>query len=268
MSELSLDDSQPIELYEFTSLYQSYFYTSDILQQSADSHTYQPLSGLERSSITVGTHENDKDELKVKVPLTSQIAIDWAFGETPPDMELSIKRLDRAGGSTYLIWKGRVSTIEIQKHLAVMKCPTRFVSILNGKVPTILIQQQCNHVLFDEMCKVDRDDYKFTSTVAAVNGSLVTLDDLGSELDVFYTNGELLNLETGERRTISAKTSYVVKLIYSMNISVGDSVEVTLGCDHIRESPQGCQKFNNLPNFGGFPYIPGEDKNIFQVGII
>jgi len=40
-------------------------------------------------------------------------------------------------------------------------------------------------------------------------------------------------------------------------IAQGDSVLLQAGCD---KRPETCRlKFNNLPNFRGFPHIPGED---------
>lgn len=268
MSELSLDDSQPVELYEFSSPYTNHYHTSDVIAWSADSKTYTPISGLERSSILVGTHENDKDSLKIKMPLSTDVAQEWAFDITPPDLQITIKRLDRAGGGTYVIWKGKVSSVSVEKHLVVFTCPSRFSAILNAKVPTVNIQQQCNHVLFDARCQVNRASYSFTAEVTSIFGRTIVLDSDGPANDADYVNGEVLVLSTGERKTISSKGGNLIKTIYELIVEVGDVVEITQGCNHLRDSPQGCQKFNNKANYGGFLYIAGEDKNIFRVGII
>lgn len=268
MNELTLEDSQPVELYEFSSPYNTYYYTSDVISWNIDSHDYLPISGLERGAILIGTHENDKDSLKIKIPLSTDVAQDWAFDVTPPNLLITIKRLDRAGGGTYTIWKGKVSSVSVEKHLVVFNCPSRFSAILNAKVPTVNVQQQCNHILFDNRCQVVRADYSFTAEVTAINGRTITLDNDEASDDDDFTNGEILVLSTGERKTISSKGGYTVTTIYELIVEVGDTVEITQGCNHLRDSTQGCQKFNNKPNYGGFLYIAGEDKNPFQVGIV
>lgn len=283
-NELTLDDSQPVELYEFTGAGETTYLTSDILDWNIDGNDYISTTGLKRSLLKVGTHEAEKDEMVIEIPTIGeagtpvQIAYDWAFADHPPDLEVTIKRIDRAVGTSYVIWKGRVSTIEVQGIVAKIKCPTRFVSILNRRVPTVGVQPQCNHVLFDERCGLSRATYTFTRTVTSLaappfiafsGGSLPASDGgLGPSND--FLNGEVLNTRTGETRTITGTnfTGNSVKVNYPFyDILLGDEIEITQGCDHNQLSPYGCLRYNNLNNFSGFQLMPGEDRNMFEVGI-
>lgn len=275
MSELSTDDSQPVELYQFSSSNGDFYFTSDVLDWSADGNTYESVSGLTRTKIVIGTQDNEKNEITVSLPTSIQVAYDWAFAILPPEMEITIKRVDRAGGGTYIIWKGKVSTIEVLESMAMFRCPTKFSNILTARVPSVVIQPQCNHILYDERCGLARATYKYTAGVTAMVENILFIDislpasnvGLGPNND--FLNGEVVRLLTGERRTITATnfTGTSVTISYPLDISVGEDVEITQGCDHLLLSNYGCLKFNNIVNFGAFPLVAGEDKNIFQSGV-
>lgn len=275
MNELTIDDSQPVELYEFSSVNGNFYFTSDVLDWSADGNTYLSVSGLTRTKIAIGTQDNDKNELTVSIPTSVQVAYAWAFAVLPPQMDITIKRVDREGGGTYIIWKGKVSTIEVLENMAMFRCPTRFSSILTARVPTVVIQPQCNHILYDSRCGLNRNDYKYTADVTSVVGSILFIDiSLPASNGTFgpnndFLNGEVVRLLTGERRTITGTnfTGTSVTISYPLEIEVGESIEITEGCDHLQLSNYGCFKFNNLVNFGAFPLVPGEDKNIFTSGV-
>lgn len=268
-NELTLENSQPVELYEFVSDFQSYYYTSDNKTWVVDSKTYLPIN-LRRSSIKIGSHKDEKDEVEIEVPVDVDVAIAWAFSQSPPSLEVTIKRIDRANTTSYTMWKGPVSIIKIKGYFAIFKCPTRFTSILSSSVPVVQIQWQCNHTLFDDMCGVDRSSYSYTTTISSISsdGLTIGLASAGTGSNADYVGGEFLNTDTGERRTIVSKTGTSINLNYPMTQSVSDNVEVTQGCDHSWGplSPQGCAKFSNLPNYGGFFSVPGEDRNFFQTG--
>lgn len=281
-NELTLDNSQPVELYEFTSILGTHYFTSDVVDWDIDGNEYVSLSGLTRSAITIGTHEVEKDELQIEMPVRSNtgdpipLAYDWAFATHPPELEVVIKRIDRAVGTSYVYWRGRVATIEVKGIVATFKCPTRFISILDGRVPTIVIQPQCNHVLFDARCGLDRATYTFTRTVSGFFGDWVLFSGalpasnpgLGAHND--FLNGEVINTRTNETRTITAVngTNNGIQINYEFaELLVGDEIEISQGCDHNLLSDYGCSRYNNKVNYGGFTLIAGEDKNIFTVGL-
>lgn len=265
--EDTVDNSQPIEVYEFVGSYQTYRYTSDILSHTVSSSTYTPLPGLERSSLKLGTHEDDRDEIAIKMPVGTDVASDYAFQITPPNLEIIIRRVDRSGGTVELLWRGPVAAITVSKNIATFKCPSKFSSILQARIPTVMVQPQCNHRLYDSMCQVSRAANSYTTTVTNINGRVITLASAGSLGDTHFIGGELLG-PLDERRTIVGKSGTAVTVGYLFGkLEVGDTVELAAGCDHGWISAQGCPKFSNQANFGGFPFIPGEANNVFIVGL-
>lgn len=266
--EDSLDDSQPVELYEFIGSYATFRYTSDLLSHIVSGNTYLPISGLSRSSLKIGTHESDKDELSVMMPVSVDIATQYAFQVTPPRLEIVLRRIDRAGGAATLLWRGPVQSITVKGDTATFKCPSKFSSMLSSRIPTIMVQPQCNHRLYDSMCKVSRAANSYTTTVTNINGRQITVASAGSLGDSTFVGGEMLCAAIDERRTITAKSGNVITVGYLFGgLSVGNSVELAAGCDHGWTSANGCTKFNNHPNFGGFPFTPGESNNVFIVGL-
>lgn len=267
MPEDTIDNSQPIELYEFVGSSTTYRYTSDAVAHTV-TNTYNPLAGLTRSSIKVGTHEDDKDEVSVSLPVSAQVAIDYAFQITPPRLKIIIRKLDRSGGGASIIWQGPVAGIEVKKHIAKFRCPSVFTNLLQSRVPTIMAQAQCNHVLYDSMCKLSRAANTYSATVTAVNGTSVTVNASGSFPDADYIGGEFRVVGAEDRRTITAKSGTAITLSYTVgSLIVGNTVELSRGCDHGFDSAQGCTKFSNKANFLGFHTMPGESNNVFRVGI-
>lgn len=266
--EDTIDQSQPVELYEFIGSYQTYRYTSDLVPHTVSSQTYTPLAGLERGSQKIGTHEDDKDELTVSMPIGTDVASAYAFQVTPPNLEIVLRRLDRGGGGATLMWRGPVNSITVKGYVATFKCPSKFSSLLSSRVPTIMVQPQCNHILYDSMCKVSRAANTVNTTVTNVNGRAITLASVGSFAAGHFIGGELVVPAVDERRTVVSVSGSIVTVGYAFgNINVGNSVSLSAGCDHGWSSAQGCTKFSNQVNFGGFPFTPGEQNNVFVVGL-
>lgn len=266
--EDTTDNSQPVEIYEFNGTYQTFTYTSDNLPHTTMGQTFVPIAGLERSNLKIGTQEDDRDELTVSMPVATPVAANYAFQTTPPRLSINIWRMDRSGGSVELLWKGPVSAITVSKHIATFRCPSNFSNILQARVPTIMVQPQCNHVLYDERCKVSRSANRVVTTVTAINGRAITLASTGSFPTAHFIGGEMVATEFDERRSIVQKSGNVVTVSYLFGkLEVGDPVEIVAGCDHGWFSSQGCPKFSNQENFGGFPFTPGESNNVFVVGL-
>jgi hypothetical protein len=62
---------------------------------------------------------------------------------------------------------------------------------------------------------------------------------------------------------IVSESGSSVELLYPVDIAVSTNVVLTVGCDH---STSTCaSRFNNLDNYGGFPFIPS--KNPFSTGV-
>lgn len=268
--EESQTNSQPYELYEFIGTYESYYYTSDLNSHTFNSKTYEPVAGLFRSEIVIGTHEETDNTVSIEMPIDIQLVKDYAFQVTPPELIVNIYRLQRAESSDYKLYlTGTISAISTENNIATFTIPTLFSEMLSGNVPTIYVQTSCNHVLFDDRCGVSRTSNSVTTTVSSItDNQTIVVSSTGSFDEGWFEGGELLIVGTGERRTISSQsgTTMVVNYVFA-DISIGDSIQITAGCDHSFDGEGGCPKFSNQAKFGGCPFVPGESNNFFRYGI-
>lgn len=121
-------------------------------------------------------------------------------------------------------------------------------------------QRTCPYDLYGPQCKVDEGAFSTIGTVISesADGITVVVTEAASEADGFYTGGIIQNATLRKR--------YIVKhvgdtLTLSKKLGgLGGTVTLMAGCN---KTTADCQDtFNNLDNYGGFPYMPL--KNPFE----
>lgn len=273
VKELSVDDSLPIELYEFIGSYKNYYLTSASEVINFDGRNYQPVPGLKRNNVKAGTNTEDKVTVKITLPIQSEIIVDYGFQITPPKLDCTIYRIykDLTPYDTNFrnYWKGPVSAITIEDTNATIEIPSIFSNALGGSCPSVYFQTPCNFVLFDQhTCKVSRAANSVTTTVVEISsdGLTIRLASLGAILADEFVAGEILVPSQSERRMVVGADlgTGALTVNYAFGrLNPGDTVQATKGCNHAWDGD--CKnRFNNTDNFGGHPLIP--TVNIFEAG--
>ena len=166
------------------------------------------------------------------------------------------------GGITLFV--GQIADIQCTRTLLKITVNST-VQMLNTKMPRNIWQPGCIHTLYDTDCGVDRDGPAIAiettvdhdSTVTMLNGK--QLDLMGLETNWFeqgyvkFTSGAL----TGIRRTIKSTAlpgSFNLLLPLPSTPAFGDTFKIYPGCDKTQATCTN--KFHNVRNFLGFPYIP------------
>lgn len=269
--EQSQEEGQPVELYQWIGSYRSYFMTTDALPHTLSGSVYLPVSGLKRSTIKAGTHEEDNADLTISVPISHQIVKDYAFQTTPPRLRLIIHRFHRSSAIVVRYWNGPVSSIVVEGEYARFRSPSKFGIVLQGNIPSVYIQPPCNHVLFDARCKVSRVANTQDTSVTSVTGRVIVIDSIGAFAAGWFKGGEIVMPSRNERRMIEDQGgtgSRTLTVNYAFGrLNPGEGVQVTAGCDHSFSGEGGCPKFANQINFGGHPFVPGETNNPFEKGV-
>lgn len=255
MSEASVQDGQPVECYRFTVSGSTYRYTSYHRSVVLDGDEYTPLA-ISSSQIEMSMVLDSLMTVDVKVPANSEIAVVCGFGDSPQTVRLEIIRFHvGAEGEAATEFQGDISGVSTRD----METTLRFGSVLQnelfGNIGTVMFQQQCNHVLYDPRCGVVKADFTTNSTVVAIKGRTVTVASDGV-VDNELAIGTAFCPRTGENRSIVSNVSDVLTLVRPFyDLMVGDTLEMSLGCDHIRTSH--CKlRFNNVPRYGGHDFIP------------
>lgn len=129
----------------------------------------------------------------------------------------------------------------------------------------ITLSRDCRHDLGDSGCKVSLGALTSTSTVSSVvtakskfrtgltqangffNGGLLT-----------WTSGANNGLKSEVKTYLNANGEIELNLETPFSIAVSDGFSVYRGCD---KTVSTCKDvFNNVVNFGGFSFVPGDDR--------
>lgn len=133
----------------------------------------------------------------------------------------------------------------------------------------------CPYELGDAKCGVNLEDFTVTGTVTTVINQSAFLDTARDEDDQYFRGGKLtwtfggnvpeseeLGLSTNAGLSMEVKSwnqssnRMNLRLAMPFPISEGDEYTVHAGCDKTYATCK--EKFDNK-NFGGFPFIPGQD---------
>lgn len=255
--ENSLETGTPIELYEFVQGIQRWNYVSSANQIVWLGQIFTP-SPVKRDSVKQTT-DTFKDSIKLVFPRDDAFASQYlAFA--PEDVTtVTIYRGHYGDPDNQFIvyWKGRVVGAKTSGNQIEVQCESVFTSI---KRPGLRARFEygCRRTLYLKGCNVNRELYKHEGAVLSIAGGLVvTVAGAALQPDGYYTGGMIVAPD-GSSRFLTAHTGDTVTMARPMASLVGgQSVAIYPGCDHLKETCKN--KFNNLNNFGGFPWIPSKN---------
>ena len=152
---------------------------------------------------------------------------------------------------------GNIGKLEMkfQKIEAEVKC---VLQKLITKLPRRLVQPGCTNKLYDNACGLDRVVWRLSSEIEAGSSSSSLIINSGMD-DNYYTFGYLeivTGANAGQSRLIKSQIGSLVTVLPPL-LSLpaeGDEVYLYPGCDKKKATCE--DKFDNLANFIGFPYVP------------
>lgn len=253
--ETSIQDGAPAELYEFARETIYYRYTSGADDVTVDGVSWTAVL-INRSAIE-NTSSADKSTIKITVARSNPIAD--LFRISPPSdvVTIKVKRYHRGDNDTRVIWMGRVVNCEWRGAEATLSCEPVTVS-MNRVGLRRLYQRSCPHRLYGSKCGISKATYSIPGTVDSISGNTVSVSEADAAADGYYSGGEISWVTpegVTEMRQITNHTGAVLTLSLAIQgLAAGEAVTISAGCN--RSSTTCRTKFNNLPNYGGFPYIP------------
>lgn len=253
-----------VELYVFEGASGSFYLTPHEFDVEIGGRHYEQCP-LERSALALGA-EAAKSALEVKLPpdhaLVRHLLQATLTGEATA-VRLAVARRDAWGDYWWLSgtrWMGRVLGVEVADDAARIRCESAQVSLKRIGLRR-LYSRACSHVLYSAACGAK--PIAAWATVVQVLGRSVEFDGGVPAAVAGTLAGGWLETDAGARHMIVSESTVGVELLYPVAIEVGTVVKLTAGCDH---STSTCQsRFDNLDNYGGFPFIP--TKNPFSTGI-
>jgi uncharacterized phage protein (TIGR02218 family) len=181
---------------------------------------------------------------------------------------LRIDRLfmDAAGNQigTVIRFSGVIGAVEEVTRSSARLTVEALVSRLNQRLPGIILQPNCTNTLFDARCGLTKASFAENLVVQA--GSTVNkLISLSTKPDGYYDNGQLAFTSGANNGLVKAVKRYVGQQFFFNSPlpfppSAGDTLTTYPGCDKTQSTCSN--KFSNLANFEGFPYVPAPETAI------
>ena len=181
---------------------------------------------------------------------------------------LRIDRLfmDASGNQigTVVRFSGVVGAVEEVTRTSARITVEALVSRLSRRLPGIILQPNCTNTLFDARCGLVKAS--FAESLAVQAGSTMNkIISLSAKPDGYYDNGQIAFASGANSGLIKAVKHYVGQQFFFNSPlpfapSAGDSFTAYPGCDKTQSTC--ANKFANLANFEGFPYVPAPETAI------
>lgn len=232
---------------------------------------YEPRA-LAHADFSV-TNDITKQKLDVTMALTNPVA--QRYFAKPVDNTVTLDVYQQDVNGTNIMWKGRLTTT---RQVSATEVALTFESIFTSlRRPGLRARYQrtCRVALYGKGCNLNPEDWKVPTQVQAMNGLNVTVGDL-SAYDSARFRGGMIRAPDSTLRFILSQNGNVLTLSRpwdTLNSNFAASgygqgygsfygaLEVTIypGCNH---NTSGCDSFDNILNYRGFPWIP--TRNPFQ----
>lgn len=266
-TELSAQDGSPILMFEFTT-------GADIVRYTNAAESVYYLGDWQAEPITVSavtqTGDVTKDTIRVSFAKSNAFASSFISSPVSAITTLSIYRAHGHGGisNPIVYWKGRVASATMQSGAIGLECESIFSSLRRYGLKT-RFQKTCRHALYGKGCNLNPQNFVYTIVCSEVIGPFefgYFVQAPHPPLPENHLNGGMIQIPDGSLRYVTQQNSSTIVLASSavpltsaIHLDGQAIVKVFPGCDR---TIQACKKkFNNVRNFGGFPWIP--ERNPF-----
>jgi len=261
--EVSEYGNAPIETYEFQRNGTYWRYTSSDENFFPNLGTEFTAIPIKRSRI-LGTQDIGKTSLKIRISRRADL-VNQYIATSPTDI-VTIKLTRYHAGdllNSAITFNGRIVNVKFMENEAELTCQPIFSAL---KRPGLrrAYQTACPHVLYGTSCLANRSLFNTEAVLSDVSGNSITSAALIQSVnptydDEWFTGGyvEFANNGHVDRRFITAFNNASGTLTLNLPFSdlvAGNTIKAFAGCNHTTDVCNG--KFDNLLNYGGFPFIP------------
>lgn len=255
--ESSVQQGAPVELYQVFQGAKRWYYCTGEQPVTYQSIDYTPYP-IRRDRIKQST-DVFKNSIRLTFPRDNDFASQF-IGFAPEDVtSITVLRghYTDTAGEFITYWKGRVQSAKATDSQVELECEPIYTSIRRPGLRA-KFEYGCRHALYGHGCGVGREAYKLEGLVLDLVGGLnVTVQGASLFPDGYFTGGILVS-DDAASRFIVGHVGAVVTVSRPINsLAAGQNARLYPGCDHLRTTCES--KFNNLDNFGGFPWIPSRN---------
>jgi uncharacterized phage protein (TIGR02218 family) len=249
--------SRAVDLYRFASGADVWTLTS------ADEDVVHAEESYVRESVKRGEIEQSGDinraRIKITLPRTNTLA--QLLLTTVPDYAVTVTIFRHSAEETAVAWKGRIAGTSAGGSEVTLECESVFTSLRRPGLRA-RYQRQCRHTLYGRGCTLVSADFAVPATCTAAVGESITVTEAEAQPDGWYIggmceHGGILRAIVDHRGASLTLSRSLDDLVAEVDAEGDAAVAIYPGCDRLRQT---CiSKFDNVLNFGGFPWIPGKN---------
>lgn len=259
---------RPVWLYEFTRLGETARFARAGSDVSAMGHTWQARAVTHTRFMRTGVIGRAQTE--IVFPQSDDWAQRYRRGGAYVDNALTVWHgfLNDPDGEFVVKFRGRVVGSRAALTRIVLVGENRMTEQRRKARPAVM-QKLCRHALYHGGCGLNIANFETAGTVTTLVGQVATVAEAANQPDGYYSGGVLTY--NGVRQSIARHSGSSLKLFGSVpdldaDLAATGAVSVTIapGCTLTRATCN--DRFNNLANFGGFPWIeetPFDGKKLF-----
>lgn len=235
---------------------------------TVEAHHYHPASAVSSSALQRIANLRDKNQ-EVGGAITTDYITDADLRAGKYRDALVIQMLvDWAQPSAGPFYKSYFWVTSVEYDEEVWKVQLTGLSSKLLKPIGRVYNRLCDANLFDARCKLSPTSHTTSGEVTALasdsggfGSDLSQADDYWNEGEVHWTSGNNAGLRMEVETFLDASGFVQLYLPMGSLIQMGDEFTIMRGCN--KDFPTCRDRYNNIANFRGFPYIPGNDRLMF-----
>ena|SRR5690349_19255254 len=214
------------------------------------------VPGVVKAGAVEYSEEDEQGQIEIRLLRSDAVSLLSVIGAPVKPILLQIYKLHAGDSETKLFFDGEVASVSYETSEAVLTCQSVFEA-LRQRVPSWGYQVRCPWALYSTLCGLNRASFLDSGTVISTSGRTVTAAIFGTRPDGRYVTG-YMELANGDVRYIVKHVGTTITLRTPFpSLPNGTAFSAYRGCKHTEDD---CEtEFNNLPNHGGFPRIPGRN---------
>lgn len=272
--EASAAGGRPYYLYQFVEGDQVWRFTSrasDWTSAASEGGALRWEAAAISHGDVVQTSEIERGRLELTWPLSHPFSRRFLapLGNRPVTLTI-FRGHEQVLGETVAHWKGRIVGAEVEGVRILLNCESVFSTLRRAGVRA-KYQRLCRHALYGRGCGLDIAFHWQTGTVTSASGNALTIPEAAGQPAGWFRGGVLrfgaqlgfITGQVGPTLTLSRPMPELAAALAAPEIDpeTGDPIplvaDIAPGCD--LRAATCAAKFGNLPNFGGFPEIPGRN---------
>lgn len=263
--ETSNQDGRPVALYTFQygNTYWRYCTADEDKTLGLDEND-DPAVYLAKAITDEGVTQGGSDQNDLQITMQANLPVPLLFRNTQPSGKiwLTVRRwhIGDPDDETPLLWSGTVQNSTSVDDATVQLACRSLGGSYDRQGLRLAWGRMCPHVLYSPFgCKVDKSLHAYPHEIATLTGTNFTVTTFAEPAEGSFTGGflELIRDDGSlDRKGIESQNGNDFVVFGSTDgLEVGTEVTIYPGCPR---NTTGCKLFNNLPNYGGFPHLPGK----------